>query len=122
TLSGYYIYKTPVTVAQYEAFCLQTGRSMPPPPDFNRDWLQDSQPMVNVNWSDAVAYCQWAKVALPSEAQWEKAARGGLEGKPFPWGDEFDRSQLWCSKEMNGDAKNTVRVGSFPPNGYGLHD
>lgn len=122
SMSGFYMYKYPVTVAQYRRFCYQTGRTLPPAPDHDRLWQQMDQPIVNVTWSDAVAYCKWAKVSLPTEAQWERAARGGLEGKAYPWGAEFDRSQLRCSKETSGDAGGPSRVGAFPANGYGLHD
>ena len=73
TLDGYWIYMTPVTVAQYRKFCQATGREMPKP----RRWeWNDNHPMVYVYWRDAKAYCDWAGAALPTEAEWEKAARG----------------------------------------------
>ena len=82
-LDAYYIYKTEVTVAQYRTFCQATGREMPPAPPWG--W-QDAHPIVRVTWEDAKAYADWAGVALPTEAQWEKAARG-TDGRVFPWGD-----------------------------------
>ncbi|HEY3377477.1 MAG TPA: formylglycine-generating enzyme family protein [Armatimonadota bacterium] len=98
-LDAYYLYKTEVTVAQYRAFCQATRRKMPSEPPWK--W-QDTQPICNVNWNDAKAYADWAGVTLPTEAQWEKAARGG-DGRSYPWGNawpppakagEFCRSRL----------------------------
>jgi TonB family protein len=113
TLPAYYIYKNVVTVAMYEKFCVATARAMPPAPMFDPTWKKRDHPMVNVTWEDAKTYCDWAGVQLPSEAQWEKAARG-TDGRKFPWGDAFDQSKLWCSKSTYEDAKGTARVGSFP--------
>lgn len=95
TLSGYWIYKYDVTVAQYRAFCTATGYALPPYPtgvgyswtnytDWTASQLQQ-MPIVNVAWSDAEAYCAWAGVTLPTEAQWEYAARGPAENN-YPWG------------------------------------
>jgi formylglycine-generating enzyme required for sulfatase activity/mono/diheme cytochrome c family protein len=112
-LDGYYIYRTPVTVAQYLTFCAETGHRRPPSPDFNRNWTHFDHPIVNVTYDDALDYCHWAGAKLPTEAQWEKAARG-TDGRIFPWGDDFDRSKLWCSKNRFSDAGGTKPVGSFP--------
>jgi len=81
-LDGYWIYQTEVTVAQYLQFCQTTGRSMPVTPPLG--W-KDDYPIVNVNWYDATAYAQWADAALPTEAQWEKAARG-TDGRTYRGG------------------------------------
>ncbi len=89
-LSGYYIYRDLVTVAQYRAFCLATHRKMPPGPLFDERWTLDDHPMVRVTWEDADAYCKWAGGHLPTEAQWEKAARGAT-GNRYPWGNKWDR-------------------------------
>jgi len=120
TLSGYYIYKNLVTVAMYRKFCEATSREMPSSPSWG--WKED-HPMVKVSWDDAKAYCDWAGVSLPTEAQWEKAARG-TDGRKYPWGNDFDKSKLWCSKSTYSDADRTAPVGSFPGGAspYGVLD
>jgi formylglycine-generating enzyme len=129
TLSNYYIYKTPVTVAQYEKFCRDTNRDMPPAPEFNPNWQHKKHPIVRVSWDSAMAYCEWASrggvvVTLPTEAQWEKAARG-TDGQKYPWGNEFDLSKLWCSKSQPGDAGGTAaldRAIAISASPYGVLD
>jgi formylglycine-generating enzyme required for sulfatase activity len=122
-LSDYYIYKNLVTVGMYEKFCQDTGRKIPPEPRFNPEWSNKDHPIVNVSWDDAKAYCDWAGVALLSEAQWEKAARG-VSGQQYPWGYTFDNSKLRCSKKKYGDAGGTAAAGSFPSGAspYGVMD
>jgi formylglycine-generating enzyme required for sulfatase activity len=95
SMAGYWIMRDEVSVAQYRAFCTATGRAMPPAPSFylnSQFWTSwtglDSYPMVNVTWEDAHAYAAWAGLSLPTEAQWEKAARG-TDGRLFPWGNTW---------------------------------
>ena len=116
-LDAYEIGKYPVTVAQYRKFCTATGREMPDAPDWA--WEND-HPMVYVTWFDAEAYCRWAGGRLPTEAEWEKAARG-TDGRTYPWGDTWDKNK--CANRQLG-LTSTVRVGSYPAGAspYGCMD
>lgn len=122
-LDGYWIYKYEVTVAQYRKFCTAKNGKMPPAPDWG--W-KDNHPIVNVSWNDASAYAKWAGVRLPTEAQWEKSARGGPADRQFPWGDEWpppaQTGNFGFIEGYNDRFAETAPVGSFRLNGYGLHD
>ena len=117
-LDGYWIYKNPVTVAQYRKFCTATSRNMPTAPSWG--W-KDDHPMVMVVWQDAADYTKWAGVSLPTEAQWEKAARG-TDGRKYPWGDIWDASKcagigVLVYPREEGEKKrleSTQPVGSYP--------
>ncbi len=110
TLSSFYIYKNDVTVAMYRKFCSATGRAMPPAPPWG--WGKSSYPIVNVTWNDAQAYCDWAGVHLPTEAQWEKAARG-TDGRLYPWGNHWDPSR--CANSVSDtNLSSPTPVGSYP--------
>jgi len=106
-MDGFWIGKHEVTNAQYRAFCATTGRQFPE--DSNQG---DEHPVVFVSWNDAVAYCEHYGLSLPTEAQWEYAARGP-ESRRFPWGNEWDGSRL-CWRKKQGRAGKTFGVGSFP--------
>ncbi|MCX6378867.1 MAG: SUMF1/EgtB/PvdO family nonheme iron enzyme [Armatimonadetes bacterium] len=118
-LFGFHISKNLVTVGQYEAYCKAKGESLPTAPNFNRDWSKKDHPIVKVTWAEARTYAKWAGGDLPTEAEWEVASRGGLEGKEYPWGDTWDA--LKCANATNGIG-GTMAIGSYPANGYGLHD
>ena len=127
-LPEYSIGKYPVTNAQYLAFVDATGQESPkhwkggkPPGD------KEDHPVVYVTWHDAMAYCRWLAEAtgeayrLPSEAEWEKAARG-TDGRIYPWGDEWDEKR--CNSDEGGPG-DTTPVGQYSPGGdspYGCVD
>jgi formylglycine-generating enzyme required for sulfatase activity len=113
-----------VTNREYEYF-LRATASPPPPlwddPNFNRP----EQPVVAVSWFDAMKYCEWLSAAtsrhyrLPTEAEWERAARGNSEGKLFPWGDASPESLPdYATRWKSGPEP----VGRYTPNAFGLYD
>jgi len=121
-LSPFYLDRHEVTNAEYLAFCRAAGHRLP---EF---WGMDvygsgerfpNHPVVGVSWGDAQAYARWRGVRLPTEAEWEYAARGGLVGMKYANGDELDPA-LYGPTGFTGTAA-PVRVDSLPPNGFGLY-
>ena len=120
-VDSFYIDKYEVTNAQYKEFCDSTGRRLPE--FWNMDVYHSGPafpdyPVTGVTWADAEAYAKWKGFRLPTEAEWEFAARGGLIGKNYPLGDNMDSSQANYYPTQG----HTMPVGSYPPNGYGIYD
>ena len=123
-IDAFYIDVYEVTNAQYKKFMDATGYKSPPFWDDYRFNAPD-RPVVGVSWHDAVVYADWAGKRLPTEAEWEKAARGGLVGKRYPLGDTITRDDANYDHWGTGGKDiwpYTSPVGSFAPNGYGLYD
>lgn len=119
---SFHMDKYEVTNARYLEFCQATGHRLPAfwgMTEFRSGPDYPDHPVVGVSWIDATAYAAWRSMRLPTEAEWEYAARGGLVGKDYPNGDALSPSDgNWCGSGKGG----TVPVGSYPPNGFGLHD
>ena len=152
-VSEFFIARFPVTNDEYARFIQATGhrapsiRELPLIASGGRDGLFEelaaayvwedghppaghgSHPVVLVPYDDAVAYCRWLSDALgriarlPTEAEWEKAARGGTDGQRYPWGDDIDPSRgNFLSDPAVKNERGTRPTGTYPPNAYGLYD
>jgi formylglycine-generating enzyme required for sulfatase activity len=118
TLDPYWMDNTEVTNGEYAKFVSATRRKTP------YHWAngtvpkgEEAFPVYNVDWEDASAFCTWAEKRLPTEAEWERAARAGAEGFSYPWGDKIDTKQA-----RFGIQSGPGPVAQFPANAYGLFD
>ena len=123
-LNDYYIDVHEVTVGQYREFVEKTEYSKPNWDAVEKVSPTDNHPMVGVSWHDAMAYALWVGKRLPTEAEWEKAARGGHLGKDYPWGTNEINPSFAHYKMKNVDHKVelTQPVKSYAANSYGLYD
>ena len=139
TIDAFYINLYEVTFDEYDTFCDATGRAKPS----DNGWGRGTRPAIRLSWYDAVAYCNWRSeqaglekcydgsnniditkqgYRMPTEAEWEKAARGGLIGKRYPWGNSLDGIRANYYNGGDGYDNLTAPVGTYPANGYGLYD
>jgi formylglycine-generating enzyme required for sulfatase activity len=140
-VDAFYLYQTEVTNAMYAEFLNQTGNQSEGGVTWldasdsdvqihqsGGTWLADdgysNHPAIEVSWYGAQAYCEWAGGGVPTEAEWEKAARGGLVGMVYPWGDQDPVCDIGAENgaQFGSCGGQTAPVGSFAPNGYGLYD
>jgi formylglycine-generating enzyme required for sulfatase activity len=131
-VTAYRLGATPVTVAIWKEYCSAAGINLPESPSWG---LLDDHPVVNISWYDIMGsdskggFCAWASnvagvsLTLPTEAQWEYAARGGSDCRQYPWGDHFDDSKLWSSVKTERKSTAAVtRTVNVYENKYGLVD
>ena len=124
----FYMDVTEVTVGQFKKFLKSSDYEPKEPINWNKVYKYSptgKHPMIYVSWHDATAYAKWAGKRLPTEKEWEFAARGGLEDKVYPWGDNASLARDYANyKGTRGKNKwgYCAPVGSFKPNSYGLYD
>jgi formylglycine-generating enzyme required for sulfatase activity len=124
---GFWMGETPVTVGAFKRFARATAQEMPNAPGMwgqtviDENWHDDSQPMLNLTWEDAHSYCGWAGMRLPTEAEWERAARGGSNEALY---GKLDDIAWWQdnTRDADGNVLGPRPVGQKHPNAYGLYD
>ena len=133
-VDAFYMDVHEVTVGEYQEFVQKTGHRAPDWDEISRYSPTDQHPIVLVSWHDAMAYAKWKGKRLPTEAEWERAARGGVPEQSYPWGNtapdgkqcNFADKNLahfwWADKEAEDGYAHTAPVESYPDNEYGLYD
>tara|TARA_Y100000588_G_scaffold274347_1_gene290336 strand:- start:5507 stop:6226 length:720 start_codon:yes stop_codon:yes gene_type:complete len=120
---GYWMGLTEVSVKSYVKFTQATQRTLPEPPPFNKNWQRIDHPIVRVKWLSAEAFCRWAGGRLPTESEWEYAARADKTTNKFPWGDEVTHEHANYRGVGWQDAWLYTSPGaSFRANSWGLHE
>ena len=123
-IDSFFLAATQVTNREYAQFLAATG-ALPPPSWHDPNFNNPDQPVVAVSWSEAMKYCEWLSAGagrtyrLPTEAEWERAARGGVEGKLFPWGDGPPQSQPGYVNRWKTGPEPVARQS---PNAFGLYE
>jgi formylglycine-generating enzyme len=120
-IDSFYLDKYEINNKEYSDFCMATGHALPEfwgMKNFRSGLDFPDFPVVGVSFFDADAYAKWAGKRLPTEAEWEYAARGGLIDNAFPLGNQIDSTKSNYGKKYKG----IIKTGSFPANGFGLYD
>ena len=117
-IDAFYMDTHEVTVSEYKNFLSETNHLKPNWEKIRQYSPTDQHPILHITWHDAMAYAKWEKKRLPTEAEWEYAARGGLTNQRYPWGNNIKSKHVNYKRQIG----KTVKVGSYPPNNYGLHD
>ena len=117
-IDAFYMDTHEVTVGQYKDFLSGTNHTKPNWAKIRQYSPTDQHPILYITWHDAMAYAKWEEKRLPTEAEWEYAARGGVTDRRYPWGNDINTKYANYKRQIG----KTVKVGLYPSNNYGLHD